>query len=275
MLHPGTATVDPEAVAALIGPRTVGIIAVDAAGMPADYEALGALAERRGLFLVEDAACAAGATYRGRPAGSLAPVAAFSFHGRKGITCGEGGAVVTDDADLAAEVRKLAAFGLESAWSRQGRAELPIPVFDQAGYNYKLSDLAAAIMRVQLARLPELVGRRRAVADAYAALLADADGVAAPVEPDDRTCSWQSYIVTLAPDVDRGKVAAHLREQEIGCNFGTYASHVQPVYGTTAPCPVSADLFARHLAIPMHSELTDAEAERVAIALRKAVENAR
>ncbi|MGA4545033.1 DegT/DnrJ/EryC1/StrS family aminotransferase [Uniformispora flossi] len=272
---PDTATVDPEAVAALIGPRTVGIIAVDAAGMPADYEALGALAERHGLFLVEDAACAAGATYRGRPAGSLAPVAAFSFHGRKGITCGEGGAVVTDDADLAAKVRKLAAFGLESAWSRQGRTELPIPVFDQAGYNYKLSDLAAAIMRVQLSRLPELVGRRRVVADAYAALLADADGLAAPVEPDDRTTSWQSYIVTLAPDVDRGKVAAHLREQEIGCNFGTYASHVQPVYGTTAPCPVSADLFARHLAIPMHSELTDAEAERVAIALRKAVENAR
>jgi dTDP-4-amino-4,6-dideoxygalactose transaminase len=268
-------TVDPAAVAALIGPRTVGVIAVDAAGMPADYAELGELASRHGLFLVEDAACAAGSTYRGRPAGSLAPVAAFSFHGRKGITCGEGGALVTDDAQLAAKARKLAAFGLESAWTRAGCTELPVPVFDEAGYNYKLSDLAAAVMRVQLRRLPELVGRRRAVAEAYGELLADVDGIALPAEPEDRTTSWQSYLVTLGDGVDRGRVAAFLREQEIGCNFGTYASHVQPVYGPCAPCPVSADLFRRQLAVPMHAELTDAEVERVAVALRKAVENSR
>ncbi|MCF2533503.1 DegT/DnrJ/EryC1/StrS family aminotransferase [Yinghuangia sp. KLBMP8922] len=266
-------TVDPASVAALVGPRTVGIIAVDAAGMPADYAELTAIADRHGLFLVEDAACAAGSTYQGRPAGSLAPVAAFSFHGRKGITCGEGGAVVTDDAVLAAKVRKLASFGLESAWSRAASTELPIPVFDEAGYNYKLSDLAAAVMRVQLRRLPELVGRRRAAADRYAELLAGAEGLTLPAEPADRTTSWQSYLLTLAPEVDRGRTAALLREQEIGCNFGTYASHVQPVYGDTRECPVSADLFRRQLAIPMHSELTDSEVERVAIAVRKAVEN--
>ncbi|MDI2127380.1 DegT/DnrJ/EryC1/StrS family aminotransferase [Yinghuangia seranimata] len=268
-----TGTVDPDAVAALIGPRTVGIVAVDAAGLPADYAELGELAARHDLFLIEDAACAAGATYRGRPAGSLAPVAAFSFHGRKGITCGEGGAVVTDDAAFAAKVRKLAAFGLESAWNRAASTELPVPVFDEAGYNYKLSDIAAAIMRVQLTRLPELLAARARVAQGYAELLTGLDGVALPGVPDDRTTTWQSYLVTLDPGVDRGRVAAHLREQEIGCNFGTYASHVQPVYGARETCPVSADLFRRQLAVPMHAELSEADVERVAIALRKAVEN--
>lgn len=270
-----TATVDPDAVDALVGPRTVGVIAVDVAGLPADYTELGEIAARRGLFLVEDAACAAGATYQGRPAGSLAPVAAFSFHGRKGITCGEGGALVTDDDAIAAKARKLAAFGLESAWAREGRTELPVPVFDTLGYNYKLSDLAAAVMRVQLTRLPDLLARRRAVAAGYAALLADVGGLALPEEPADRTGTWQSFAVALAPGVDRGRVAAMLREQDIGCNFGTYASHLQPVYGGREACPVSADLFRRHLAIPMHAELSDAEVERVATALRKAVENSR
>ncbi|WP_436787029.1 DegT/DnrJ/EryC1/StrS family aminotransferase [Yinghuangia sp. YIM S10712] len=270
-----TATVDPAAVAALVGPRTVGVIAVDTAGLPADYAELGELTERHGVFLVEDAACAAGATYQGRPAGSLAPVAAFSFHGRKGITCGEGGALVTDDAAIADKARKLAAFGLESAWTRAGRTELPVPVFDEPGYNYKLSDLAAAIMRVQLARLPELLARRREVAAGYAALLADVDGAALPREPADRTGSWQSYAVTLAPGVDRARVATLLREQDIGCNFGTYASHLQPVYGPREACPVSAGLFHRQLAVPMHAEMSDTDVERVAEALRKAVENSR
>lgn len=263
-----TGCVDPDAVAALVGPRTVGVVAVDNAGLPADYEPLAEITSRHGLFLIEDAACAAGASYRGVPAGRLAPVACFSFHGRKGITSGEGGALVTNDAALATRVRSLSAFGIESALTRAGERGLPVPSFTGLGYNYKLSDIAAAIMRVQLWRLPALVARRREIASLYRCLL---DGVTVPVEPPDRTHAWQSYVVVLPDSCDRGEVAARLREQGIGCNIGTYACHLQPVYGSTQVCPVSRRLFEHGLALPMHANLSDADVERVARAVEGAL----
>ena len=246
-------TVDPAAVEAAITERTVGIMAVDVFGQCADYDELRAIADRHGLWLLEDAAAATGARYRGRPAGSLADVACFSFHGRKGVTSGEGGALTTSRADIDAKARKLHAFGIESALTRVESDELPVPVFDELGYNYKLSDVAAAIMLVQLRRLPDLIARRQRVADAYATLLGDLEGVTLPVRLDDRVHTWQAYVLTLAPGIDRSAVAFALRSEGIQCNFGTYASHLQPLYGDCKPCPISADLFARQLAIPMHA----------------------
>jgi dTDP-4-amino-4,6-dideoxygalactose transaminase len=270
-----TATVDPAAVEAAVSGRTVGIVAVDTFGQCADYTELRAIAERRGLWLVEDAACAAGATYAGRPAGSLADVACFSFHGRKGVTSGEGGALTTDRDDVAAWATKMHAFGIESALTRADSPDLPVPEFRELGFNYKLSDVAAAIMLVQLQRLPDLLAARRGVAAAYGELLADAEGLTLPVTGADRTHVWQGYVVTLDDGIDRGAVAARLRAQGVQCTFGTYASHLQPVYGSTASCPVSARLFRRQLAIPMHANLTPAQVERVAATLREAVGAAR
>jgi perosamine synthetase len=270
-VRPDIWSADPAAVEAAITPRTVGILAVDPFGQPADYDELRAIADRHGLWLMEDAACSAGATYHGRPAGSLADVATFSFHGRKGITAGEGGALTTDRADLADHARKLHTYGIEPALARESAQDLPVPSFDEAGYNYRLSDISAAIMSVQLRRLPDLLASRRRVASLYAELLGDLDLVTLPVALDDREHPWQSYVVTLDPSVNRGVVATELRSRGIQCNFGTYASHLQPVYGETAACPVSADLFARHLAIPMHANVTDDQAESVAKTLRDVV----
>lgn len=272
---PDTWTVDPAAVEAAITERTVGIMAVDTLGQLADYAELEAIAAKRGLWLVEDAACASGATYRGRPAGSFGDAACFSFHGRKGITAGEGGALTTDREDIATRARKTHNFGIESALNRAGTTGLPVPEFDEIGYNYKLSDVSAAIMLAQLDRLADLVKTRQGVADAYQQLLGDFDLVTLPVTGADRTHSWQSYALTLDPSVDRGVVASELRSRGVQCNFGTYASHLQPVYGATNPCPVSADLFRRHLAIPMHANLTEAQIERVAAAVREVVPTAR
>ncbi len=266
-----TGTVDPQAVADLIGPRTVGVIAVDTVGMPADYAELKAITDRYGLFLIEDAACAVGATYQGRPAGALAPVACLSFHGRKGITSGEGGALLTTDPALAEGARLRSSFGIEPIFDKAQVIGLPIPVFTEIGYNYKLSDIAAAILLVQLDRIDELLDRRRAVAARYAELLADEELLTVPHVPADRTHAWQSYLVTLDPSVDRAALAADLRGQGIGCGHGTWASHLQPVYETKQQCPVSADLFQRHLAIPMHAELSMSQVERVADTLRVAL----
>jgi dTDP-4-amino-4,6-dideoxygalactose transaminase len=266
-----TGTVDPHAVADLVGPRTVGVIAVDTVGLPADYEELRSITDRHGLFLVEDAACAVGATYQGHQAGALAPVACLSFHGRKGITSGEGGALLTADPALAADARLRSSFGIESIFDQARVIGLPVPVFTEIGYNYKLSDIAAAILRVQLGRIGELLDRRRAIAAHYAELLADEELVTVPHVPQDRTHAWQSYMLTLDPSVDRARVAADLRAQGIGCGHGTWACHLQPVYETKQPCRVSADLFQRNLAIPMHAELSMNQAERVTEVLRIAL----
>ncbi|WP_374202987.1 DegT/DnrJ/EryC1/StrS family aminotransferase [Saccharothrix sp. S26] len=266
-----TGTVDPEAVRDLIGPRTVGVIAVDTVGLPADYAELEAITERHGLFLVEDAACAVGATYRGREAGALAPVACLSFHGRKGITSGEGGALLATDPAVAAHARLRSSFGIGSIFDQAKVVGLPIPEFHEIGYNYKLSDIAAAILLVQLSRIGELLDRRRAVAARYAELLADEELVTLPHVPEDRTHAWQSFLLTLDPGVDRAAVAADLRGQGIGCGHGTWASHLQPVYEAKQQCPTSADLFQRQLAIPMHAELRMDQVERVVGALRTAL----
>jgi dTDP-4-amino-4,6-dideoxygalactose transaminase len=266
-----TGTVDPRAVADLITPRTVGVIAVDTVGLPADYEELHDVTGRNGLFLVEDAACSVGATYQGRPAGTLAPVACLSFHGRKGVTSGEGGALLTADPVLAADARLHSSFGIGSIYDQAQTIGLPIPEFTDIGFNYKLSDIAAAILRVQLGRIGELLERRNAAAARYGELLAGDELIGVPHVPDDRTHAWQSYVVTLDPSVDRAGVAAELRSQGIGCGHGTWACHLQPAYDTKQQCPVSADLFRRNLAVPMHAELTMAQVERVATALRGAV----
>ena len=264
-------SVDPEAVEASVTERTVGIIAVDPFGQPADYDELRAIADKHGLWLVEDAACAAGASYKGRPAGSLADVACFSFHGRKGITAGEGGALSTDNAEWADRARKLHTYGIAPALSREGAATLPVPQFDDLGYNYRMSDVQAGIMLAQLDRLTTLVDNRRAVAAEYAQLMGDLEQVVLPVEAPERVHPYQSYVIGIHPSLDRGTVALELRARGIGCNFGTYASHLQPLYGDQKPLPVSAELFARHLAIPMHANLTQDEVQRVADTVREVV----
>ncbi|MFB8348216.1 DegT/DnrJ/EryC1/StrS family aminotransferase [Streptomyces niveus] len=266
-----TGTVDPRAVADLIGPRTVGVIAVDTVGLPADYAELTSIADRHGLFVVEDAACAVGATYQGRQAGALAPVACLSFHGRKGATSGEGGALITADPALAADARLRSSFGIGSIFDQAQTVGLPIPVFTDIGYNYKLSDIAAAILQVQLERVEELLERRSAVAARYAELLADEELLTVPHVPQDRTHAWQSYVVTLDRTVDRDEVATALRAQGIGSGHGTWATHLQPVYRSKQRCPVSADLFRRNLAVPMHAELTMSQVERVVEVLRTAL----
>jgi dTDP-4-amino-4,6-dideoxygalactose transaminase len=270
-VRPDIWTIDPAAAEAAITPATKAIIAVDGFGQCADFDELRVIADRHGLSLVEDAATSAGATYKGRPSGSLADVACFSFHARKGITSGEGGALTTDDDTIAAVSRKRSAFGIESALARASTDDLPVPSFDMLGYNYKLSDIAAAILTVQLDRLPELLKARRYVAQRYAELLDDVEGIALPITGDDRDHTWQAYFVTLDEGVSRGEVARYLRERGVQANFGTYSSHLQPVYGDCPPCPVSASLFRRHLAIPMHANLDDAQVERVASTLRDAV----
>jgi len=267
-----TGTIDPESVVRAIGPRTRGIVGVDALGVPADWTELADLAAAHGLFLVEDAACSAGGTYQGRPCGAFGDAAVFSLHARKGITSGEGGVIVTDDDELATRVRSWTAFGMRSAYDRQGPGALEVPEFTELGYNYKLADVLAAIACVQLDRLPELQAAREHVARRYAETLVEVPGIAIPVVPEDRCATWQTYAVTVDEDRDRDALVVELRTQGIGSNIGTYALHAQPVYGSADTCPRSAALFRRHLALPMYADLSDADQDRVVATLRAALD---
>lgn len=262
-----TGTIDAALLPDLLTPRTRGIIAVDALGVPADWDLLGEFASARELFLVEDAACAVGGTFRGAPCGSFGDIAAFSLHARKGITCGEGGVVTTNDDRLAAVVRRDSCFGMTPAFDRQASDALALPEFTELGYNYKLADVLAAIALVQLGKLSDFLAQRRAAASYYAELLRDVPGIEAPRIPADREPTWQTYAVTVAPGIDRDQLAIGLRGKGIGANIGTYALHREPIYGdarTSARCPVSAGLHRQQLALPMYHGLTRPQQDRVA-----------
>jgi perosamine synthetase len=262
-----TWTIDVAFAETLVTPRTRAIIAVDVAGQPADYDELHAFVNKHGLTLIQDAACSSGATYGGRRTGNpwFADVSLFSFHGRKGITCGEGGAATARDPEVLAQMRKLSCFGVESALVRQGSTSLPIPVFDELGYNYKLSDIACAIMEAQLTKIDDLLDRRRHIARRYESLFSTCELIRTPQVGPNREHAYQTYTLTLDPSVNRDEVAMQLRARGIGCNIGTFASHVQPIYGKQRICPVSADQWNRHLAIPMHANLSDADADEVSL----------
>lgn len=265
-----TGTLDPAAVAAAVTPRTRVLVVVDSLGMPADWAELTGLARDHGLALLADCACSAGATYDGRPTGAFGDVAAFSLHARKGVTSGEGGVVVTDDPDFARRVRAESAFGILGPRSRPPGE--PAPGFESEGFNYKLADVLAAIGVVQVGRIAELTARRRSAARVYADLLADLAGVTVPVEPDGRTSSWQAYAVLLDDHLDRDAVISGLRDRGIGSTIGTYAQHLQPVFGgTPGSCPVSARLARQHLALPMFADLAPDTQARVATALTEVV----
>lgn len=252
-VDPVTMNIDPEDAARRVTARTKAVLAVHLFGRPARLE------ELPDVPVLEDAAGALGATHRDRPCGSLGLLACFSFHPRKIVTTGEGGAVTTSDALLDERVRSLRHHG----WSPSAAYDdMPVPAF-----NYRLSDVLAALGIPQLRRLDELLAARERIASGYAERLGHLDVVLPAADPGDRH-GWQAYVV----QVDRrDEVMAALRAQGIGCQIGTYALHRLSAYGDQGPFPGADGAFERALALPLHGRLTDAELDRVADALDKIV----
>ena len=209
--------------------------------------------------MIEDAAGALGASRAGRPCGSLGRLACFSFHPRKIVTTGEGGAVTTDDDGIAEASRSLRHHG----WSPSGSyVDMPAPA-----YNYRLSDVLCALGIPQMRRLDELLAARERIAAGYAERLAHLDVVLPSADPGDRH-GLQAYVV----QVDRrDEVMAALRAQGIQCQIGTYALHRLGAYRDQGPFPGADAAFERALALPLHGGLGDGDLDRVAEALDKLV----
>jgi perosamine synthetase len=270
-IDPSTLNLDPQAVEAAITPRTKAIVAVDIFGYPCELDELLAICERHGIALVEDSCEALGAEYKGRPLGSHGHLATWAFYPNKQITTGEGGAVTTaseEQYELLVSLRNQGRLD-SGGWLQHGRL----------GFNYRLDDISAALGIGQLERLDSILEARRAVAARYTELLGGLD-VELPLADDaDHVRSWFVYILELPRGVDREALMARLADDGISCAPYLPSIHLQPYmrerYGfAEGLCPVSEDASARTMAIPFHTQLTHADQERVAEALRSALEAA-
>nr|WP_249789974.1 DegT/DnrJ/EryC1/StrS family aminotransferase [Bradyrhizobium sp. BRP20] len=277
-IDPGTYNIDPNRVAEAITRRTRAVIAVHQMGMPCDLTALATLADRQGIILIEDAACAAGSQIRvdgswervGKPHGRIA---CFSFHPRKVITTGEGGMLTTSDAKLDHKFRLLRQHGMSVPdIVRHGSQQVIFEDYLVVGYNYRMTDIQAAVGREQLERLPALVSRRRAIAARYREMLGNFAGLRLPIEPDWARSNWQSYCVGLPDRVDQLKIMQSLLDQGIATRRGIMCSHREAPY---AKDKHRHDLrhseFAQDnsILLPIYAQMNEEDQERVACSLRR------
>jgi len=267
-IDPKTLNIDASKIEEAITPRTKAILAVDVFGHPAEWEELERIAQRHKLKLIEDAAEAIGAEYKGRRAGSFGDAAVFAFYPNKQITTGEGGVVLTNNSEIA---------GLCCSLRNQGRGEGDEWLeHKRLGYNYRISDINCALGLAQLERIDEILSRRERVAHMYGERLSGLEEVKTPYVAPHVRLSWFVYVVRLADSftrADRDRILEGLRERGIGC--GKYFSpiHLQPFYRELlghrpGDFPVAEAVADRTIALPFHSRLTEEEVDYVVSKLK-------
>lgn len=277
-IDPPTYNIDAARVEEAITARTRAIIAVHQMGMPCDLPALTALADRHGIALIEDAACAAGSQIQvngdweriGKPHGRIA---CFSFHPRKVITTGEGGMLTTADPELDRRFRLLRQHGMSVPDTvRHGSPGVIFEDYLVVGYNYRMTDIQAAVGRKQLARLPELVARRRAIAARYIELLGNLEGLRLPAEPEWAKSNWQSYCVRLPDRLDQRVVMQKLLDDGISTRRGIMCSHREPPYAAARQRhELHRSEFAQDhsILLPIYAQMSEDDQSRIADALQK------
>jgi perosamine synthetase len=277
-IDPDTYNLDPRDAAQKITARTRAIMPVDQIGLPCDIDAFNVLARRHGLRVLEDAACALGSRNDVRPIGCLAEVTVFSLHARKVITTGEGGMIVTNDGAFAERLRRLRHQGMSlSDFARHNAPPTVFEEYPEIGYNFRITDIQAAIGLVQLKRLDELLARRRAVAERYQHALANHPVFIPPHVPPKMSPNWQSYQIALrlGSRMTRDSVMDRLHKMGIPTRRGVMASHLEPPYRSTgAMLPNTEILAASTLQLPMHPALDSVQQDHVLAALDVAAADA-
>ena len=273
-VDPATGNLTTATVDAVRTPRTKAVLAVHQGGVPADVHALRAVCADWDLPLVEDAACAIGSTVGGKSVGQGSLISAWSFHPRKIVTTGEGGMVTTDDAQWAARLRRLREHGMNASAAERHASNKPVlESYLEVGYNYRMTDVQAAIGLVQLRKLDEMVARRRELAARYDVLLRDVPGITPVRDPAYGQSNFQSYWVLPAEDfpVGRDDLLAALSEAGISARRGIMASHLEPAYAghPSAPLPVTERISRDSLILPLFHTMTEAQQDRVVAALRE------
>jgi dTDP-4-amino-4,6-dideoxygalactose transaminase len=264
-----TGNLSAETVEAVLTPATKAVIAVDQGGVPVDIDSIRALCDPRAITVIEDAACGAGSTYRGRPIGAGAEITAWSFHPRKIITTGEGGMITTSREDWADRARWLREHAMSvSAADRHGKVLAPAETYLEVGYNYRMTDLQAAIGLVQLGRLPEIVHRRRELAEAYTKQIDDIPDLRAVADPAWGKCNFQSFWVEVARNfpLSREELLRRLAGADISARRGIMCAHRQPPYASSiaqGKLPATERLTDNTVILPLFHQMSESEQARV------------
>ena len=262
-----TYNLDPAAAERAVTSRTKAIMPVHQLGLPADMDPIMALADARGLAVVEDAACAIGARYRSRPVGSLGPLACFSLHPRKVITTGEGGMIAVQDPEMAERLRRLRQHAMDvSDLARHGARDVIIEAYPERGWNARMTDMQAALGLCQLELLDEILSERARRAARYTAAIERIPGVEAPYEPAYAERTWQSYAVRLdgeAP-VDRSELMRQMLADGVATRRGVMAIHEERAYAAVATDLPDTEAATRSsLMLPLFPSMSDEEQDHV------------
>jgi perosamine synthetase len=279
-VDPATHNMDPALIEAAITLKTKAILLVHQMGMPADLAAIVAIARKHNLKVIEDAACAVGAEYMwegewekiGRVRGD---VAVFSFHPRKIMSTGDGGMLTTPHADWNAKFKLLRQHGMSVPDTvRHGSNQVIFETHPVLGYNYRMTDIQAAVGREQLRRLPGIVARRREIGEIYKQLLASAQWIGLPQEPSYAKSNWQSFAVRLPDYSDQRAVMQVMLDAGIATRRGIMCSHREDGYKDAkhAPLPHSEGCQDRTIVLPLYPQMTMADLELVVSTLKKATE---
>ncbi len=261
-----TNNIDPASAAKKLTARTKAVVPVHLFGLCADMEALRSVLPPQ-VKIVEDAACAAGASYRGASAGTLGDAACFSFHPRKSITTGEGGMLVTDDPELAARADVLRNHGASISEEQRHHGPQPylLASFDELGFNYRMTDVQAAIGLVQLTKLDAFIAERDRWARFYRERLADIEWLRQPLTPNDGRHAWQAYVTYVDPQrapLPRNEIMAELHRRGVATRPGTHSVHMLGYYRerfgyAVDDLPGARDCERNTMAIPLHNKMSE------------------
>ncbi len=272
-VDPKTYNLDPDSAEAAITPRTKAILVVHQIGLPADLDRFYSLAAVRGVKIIEDAACAIGSSYRGKQIGSHGDLVCFSFHPRKVITTGEGGMITTSRADFADRLRLLRQHGMSvSDTVRHSSRQVVTEQYVCVGYNYRMTDIQAAVGIEQMKRLPEIVTHRQELAARYTKALRHHPWLRPPYIPDEAQPNFQSYAVRLLPEapISRDDLMQRLLEQGVATRRGIMLAHLEPACAdlAVAALPRSEEANRRSLLLPLYPQMSSDDQQRVITALQ-------
>jgi perosamine synthetase len=263
-----TYNLDPAAAERAITPRTKAIMPVHQLGLPADMDPFLALGEAHGVAIVEDAACAIGASYKGRPIGSIAPLACFSLHPRKVITTGEGGMIAVADEATAARLRMLRQHAMDvSDLQRHSARDIVIEAYPERGWNARMTDMQAALGLCQLELLDEILAERTRLAARYGRALAGIPHIDAPFEPEYAVRTWQSYAVMIRPSapVGRNELMQRLLQDGVPTRRGVMAIHREGAYASAVETllPNTERATRDSMMLPLFPGMSDEEQDHV------------
>lgn len=251
--------------------RTKAIIIVHTFGQSADMQKIMKVANKKNIPVIEDAACALGSKFKRQYCGTFGKIGCFSMHATKGVSTGEGGVLVTNDDECAEKMRSLSTFGI-NRWAKENSSTFDIPVFGSIGFNYKMSDLSAAVGIAQFKKLDKIIKKKNALARYWNKRLKEIDYINQPYirKGKGNVHNYQGYCCLVTPVVDRNKLIQLLKDRGIQTQIGTYSSYIQPCYNNEIDdCYNSFDIYNRAIRLPIFYKLKKEEIDYVIDVLKE------